>query len=55
MAQRIKTIQTRVHEEEYLLIEKRASSLGLSISDFLRMVALLAKVEVTIEPIKEKE
>lgn len=55
MAQRIKTIQTRVYEEEYNLIDQRANSLGLSISDYLRLVVLAAKVEVTVEPIQRKD
>lgn len=49
MAQRIKTIQTRVYEEEYNLIEKRANTLGLSISDYLRLVVLATKVKVIVD------
>ena len=50
MLKRIKTIQARVFDEEYDLIEKRADAAGLSISDYLRLVALAAKIDVTTLP-----
>ena len=50
MLLRVKTIQTRVLDTEYALIEQRAASVGLSISDYLRLVVLAAKIDVTTLP-----
>lgn len=47
---RDKTIQTRVSEEEYRIIEEKANYLGLTISNYLRLVALHTKIDITIEP-----
>lgn len=52
--QRGKTIQTRVSEEEYSLVEKKADTLGLSISNYLRMVALHSTINIYVN-VKEKK
>lgn len=44
------TIQCRVSENEYNEIEKKAKKIGLSISSYLRMVSLMAEVNITLKP-----
>lgn len=53
--QRGKSIQTRVTDEEYAYVENKAESLGLSITNYLRFVALHAKIEVTVSINSDKE
>jgi predicted DNA binding CopG/RHH family protein len=43
------TAQCRVSEEEYNEIEKKADKIGLSVSSYLRMVCLMAEVNVTLK------
>lgn len=52
--QREKTIQTRVSDEEYSIIEEKANFLGLSISNYLRLVALHARIDISIKPSQDK-
>ncbi|MCT4584092.1 MAG: hypothetical protein N4A54_04120 [Peptostreptococcaceae bacterium] len=47
---RPKTLQMRVTEEEYDVIEKKAKSLGLTISNYMRMVCLHVKIDFSIQP-----
>lgn len=47
--QREKTIQTRVTDEEYKVVEEKANFLGLSVSNYLRLVALHANINVSID------
>lgn len=53
--QREKTIQTRVTDEEYKIVEEKANFLGLSVSNYLRLIALHAKVDISIQPNQDKE
>lgn len=53
--QRDKTIQTRVTEEEYQIIEEKANFLGLTTSNYLRLVCLHAKIDITIQPMQPNE
>lgn len=45
---RNKTIQCRLSELEYKEVEKKANELGLSVSSYLRLICLKAKVNVTV-------
>lgn len=47
--ERLKTIQARVLDTEYCIIEKKAKFLGLTVSNYLRMVALHANVDINIQ------
>ena len=46
---RSKFIQIRVTEKEYAEIEEKAKALILTISDYMRMVAILADVNVEMD------
>ena len=46
--QREKTYQMRVTDDEYNIVEKKASMLGLVASNYMRMVCLHATVNITI-------
>lgn len=41
-------IQIRVSDEEYKTIESKATKLGLTVSAYLRYVAINAKVEIVL-------
>lgn len=45
-ANRDKSIQIRVSEDEYKAIEEKAYELGLSVSNYLRMVAMHCKIDI---------
>lgn len=47
-AQREKTLQMRVTDEEYKKIEEKSNSLGLSISNYMRMVCIHAKIDILL-------
>lgn len=53
--QREKTIQTRVTDEEYKAIEDKADFLGLSISNYLRLIALHARIDISVNPTQDKK
>lgn len=40
------TLQMRVNEEEYKIIEDKAKSIGLSTSNYMRMVCLCSDVKI---------
>lgn len=40
------TLQMRVTDEEYKIIEKKASSLGLTTSNYMRLVCLNASIDI---------
>ena len=42
-------IDIRVSEEEKQIIDKKANENGLSISDYIRMVALRAEIKIKIK------
>jgi predicted DNA binding CopG/RHH family protein len=46
---RNKTIQCRLSEDEYIIIDSKADKLGLSAGSYLRMICLSAKISVPIE------
>lgn len=52
---RDKTIQTRVTDEEYKIVEDKANFLGLSVSNYLRLVALHTRIDISIESIQKNE
>jgi predicted DNA binding CopG/RHH family protein len=45
---RDKAIQVRVTDEEYKLIEQRADYLGISTSNYLRMVSIHCTIDISI-------
>lgn len=45
---RNKAIQIRVNEDEYKAIENKAEILGITISDYMRMVCLHADIKVLV-------
>lgn len=47
VTQREKTVQCRVSDEEYEVIEKKAEALGLTVSNYLRMVCLHARIDIS--------
>lgn len=47
---REKTIQTRVSDQEFNMISEKAERLGLSVSNYLRMIALHAKIDISVNP-----
>lgn len=47
------SIQARVTKDQYNIIEKKADALGLSISNYIRMVCLKADINVDIKLKKE--
>lgn len=49
IATRDKTIQTRVSGDEFKIVEEKANFLGLSISNYLRLIALHTKIDISIE------
>ncbi|MCL5071912.1 MAG: hypothetical protein M1308_13615 [Actinobacteria bacterium] len=51
---REKTLQMRVTDEEFLIIEEKAKLLGLSVSNYMRMVCLHARLDISIQPEKSK-
>ena len=46
---RKKVVQSKVSEEEYEKIEKKANNIGLSIVSYLRMVCLFSKLDISID------
>lgn len=52
--QREKALQTRVSDEEFVIVEEKANQLGLSISNYLRLVALHARIDISIKPSQDK-
>ncbi|HRC81760.1 MAG TPA: hypothetical protein PLF27_10280 [Sedimentibacter sp.] len=50
---RNKTLQMRVNDEEYKKIEEKANSIGLSISNYMRMVCLNCKIDISFRPQKD--
>ena len=53
--QREKTIQTRVSDEEYSIIEEKANFLGLSVSNYLRLIALHARIDISVNPSQDNK
>lgn len=51
---RSKVIQCRVSDDEYKEIEAKATKMGLSVGSYLRMLCLVAKVDVSLGPKTEK-
>lgn len=49
------TLQMRVNDEEYKMIESKANALGLTISNYMRMVCLNASIELSINIPEEKK
>jgi uncharacterized protein (DUF1778 family) len=49
MKSKRKQITVRVTEEEHDLITKKADDLGLTISEYLRLVAMKSEVKITVE------
>lgn len=47
---RDKTIQVRVTEDEYNTIEKKANELGISLSNFIRLVCLHVRIDFSVIP-----
>lgn len=47
---RVKAVQIRVTDEEYELIANKALALGLNISDYVRLVAIQANFNITVQP-----
>jgi len=43
-----KIINIRVSEEEYRLIESRAKDMKMTVSAYIRMVALKAKIKIEV-------
>ncbi len=50
MADRDKTLQMRVTEEEYNIINEKANLLGITTSNYMRMVCLHAKIDISVRP-----
>lgn len=48
---RERTLQMRVNDEEFAIIEEKANLIGLTTSNYMRMVCLNAKIEVTLNPL----
>lgn len=46
------TLQMRVSDEEYSRIESRAKEIGLTISNYMRMVCLNCKIDIAFKPPK---
>jgi uncharacterized protein (DUF1778 family) len=46
---REKTLQMRVNDDEYTEIERRASSIGLSISNYMRLVCLQCNITISYD------
>lgn len=42
------TLQMRVNEDELKIIEEKAEKIGLTVSNYMRMVSLNANIKVTI-------
>lgn len=51
---RNKTLQFRVNDEENDIIEQKAKQIGLTVSNYVRMVSMNADVKVTLD-INKKE
>lgn len=47
---REKTLQMRVNDDEYSRIEARANSIGLTVSNYMRMVCLHCKIDISFNP-----
>lgn len=47
---REQTLQMRVSEEEYKIIENKANMIGLTTSNYMRMVCLNTRIEVLLSP-----
>lgn len=45
---RERTLQMRVNDEEHAIIEQKSNQLGLTTSNYMRMVCINARVEVFI-------
>lgn len=52
---RDKTLQMRVNDDEYARIEEKANDIGLSISNYMRMVCLHCKIEISFNPCTREE
>lgn len=52
---RDKTIQTRVTDKEFKRIDEKSNFLGLSMSNYLRLIALHANVKVDIAIINDEK
>jgi hypothetical protein len=48
------TLQMRVNDDEYAIIEQKANQIGLTTSNYMRMVCLNARIEVSINPPNSK-
>ena len=47
---REKTLQMRVNDEEYAAIEEKANEIGLSMSNYMRMVCLHCRIDIAFNP-----